>query len=618
MGHGAHPPPPRLERVLWLRENGRVREALKVCSTLLRRDQRNAEALHTSGVLAAELGNWRRASYFFTKAAFGPAVEPRYFTSLAASLWCLRRGVEAAAAAAEGLRAFPRDKDLLIHHAKLLADINDVRALPALKRAIPLAPDPSSLLERAATIAENAGNLTASAAFWHRFLELVPRDFGALNNLARVRSAQGRIAEAVALYRRALRLQGTPEVVGSNLLLTLLYDAGATPRKIFAEHRAWAARVGEPSVRSHQAPAVRRSKLRVGYVSGDFRMHAVAYFAEPVLKNHNPDRIEVHCFSNLAEHDRVTARFRQYAAGWHQIDQLNDDDAAECIRRAGIDILIDMSGHSCNNRLPLFARRPAAIQANYLGYQATSGLRALDYRFTDSIADPPGKTERLHSETLVRLDPCYQCYRPLLARMPVDPPPCETRGFVTLACFAIRQKLSPPLLEAWAGILKQSPSTRLLLKCYSLSDRDVRHELVAFFDRRGISPRRLDLISWTPTMRDHLRSYARADLMLDTYPYNSATMTCEAMWRGVPTVTWAGSTFVSRMGATLLTQVGLQNLIANSAADYVEKALAAIRDAPWLAERRRSLRGQMRNSPLMESIRLTRQMEDAYFRMWRA
>lgn len=607
---------PDFDRILRLFERGQVRAAEALCDAALRRDGDDAELLHYKGAFAMGERRWTRALEYFRQAAASEPGDPRYHLSLAICLWVAGGTKEAAAAAERGLRKFPRNRDLTVHWAKLLDEAGDPRAFQALLRAIPLTEKPAPLLSRAAWIAENDGHLSRSAELYAELLKISPRDEAALNSLACLRSAQGRIGEALRLLRKAASLPGAPPWIGSNRLLTLLYDPGASASRIFFEHRSWAARVGDRGERE-RAPGVSRKKLRIGYVSADFRLHAVAYFAESILERHDRGRIETHCFSNSPRRDRVTARFRKFAAGWHQIDEMSDDEAAEAVRRAKIDVLVDMSGHSSNNRLTLFAQKPAPIQVNYLGYQATTGLQAIDYRFTDSLADPPGLSECFHSETLVRLDPCFQCYRPLLARIPVDAPPCESRGYVTLACFAIRQKLSPPLLEAWAEILRRSRA-KLLLKCYSLSDREVRRELIDFFDRRGVSRKRLLLADWTPGMRAHLASYSEADLMLDTYPYNSATMTCEALWRGVPTVTWAGKTFVSRMGVSILTQVGLEDLIATSAAGYVEKAVRAISDASQLGVWRRSMRKTMRASPLMDAERLTRQIEDAYFRMWRA
>ena len=518
----------------------------------------------------------------------------------------------------EGLRVFPADTGLLVHRAKLLAQDEDPRALQALRLAIPIASDPVPLLAQAAGIVERVGNLRDTAEFLEEAARLKPKDSGTLNHLAAVRSAQGRVAEALDLYDRAVACGPPSTPAGSNRLLAMHYDAEATARRIFAAHRAWASRVEPQAKLIAHAPAVRRNRLRVGYVSGDFRLHAVSYFSAPVLENHDPRRIEVHCFSNSALHDRVTARFRRIAAGWHPIERMNDDQAADCVQRAKIDILVDMSGHSAHNRLRVFARKPAPIQANYLGYPSTTGLKAMDYRFTDSVADPPGLTERFHSETLVRLDPCFLCYQPLLAHLPPGPPPCESLGDVTLACFAIRHKWSPVLLDAWAEILRRARRTRLLLKSYSLCDSEVRREIREFFRERGISPNRVELARWSPTLRDHLLSYRRADLMLDTYPYNGTTMTLEALSRSVPVVTWSGSTFLSRVGASPLRQVGLDDLITTSAGEYVNRTVEAAADPARLAAWRRGLRSRMRSSVLMQPERLARQMEAAYFQMWRA
>jgi predicted O-linked N-acetylglucosamine transferase (SPINDLY family) len=242
----------------------------------------------------------------------------------------------------------------------------------------------------------------------------------------------------------------------------------------------------------------------------------------------------------------------------------------------------------------------------------------MDYRFTDCIADPPGKTEHLHSEKLVRLDPCFLCFRPWWQRLPVGPPPCEEAGFVTLASFAIREKLSPTVLEAWARILALVPRARLVLKCHAMSDPSVRQQLRDFFSARGIANRRLIFAGSVPSARQHLECYRHVDLVLDPYPYNGTTVTCEALWMGVPTVTWAGETHVSRVGASVLSQVGLQELIAHSAAEYVQKAVEAACSPQRLMEWRRTLRRRMHGSPLMDGERFAGAVEEAYRKMRRA
>lgn len=480
-----------------------------------------------------------------------------------------------------------------------------------------MAPDRGPLLARAARICELQGLLGKSARFWSEYLKLAPRDGAAINNLAGVRGAQGRIAEALELYREAARIRAVSIPARSNRLLMLHYS-NQPPASLFAEHRAWGQTVGGPSRSFPRAPSIRRKKLRVGYVSGDFRLHAVAYFIEPILRSHDPDQVEVHCFSNSPLEDAVTTRLRRFTAGWSGIAGMSDERAAESIRRAKIDILVDLSGHTALGRLPLFALKPAPIQVNYLGYPDTTGLRAVDYRFTDSIADPPGTTEHVHTETLIRLDPCFLCYRPLLERLPVGPPPSTSNGYVTLACFAIRQKLSQATLEAWGEILRLVPRSRLLLKCRSLADPDVARGIREFFRSRGISSRRLQLEAQTPGMREHLISYRRADLMLDPYPYNGTTMTCEALWMGIPAITWSGQTHAARVGATILNAVGLPQLIADSADSYVGKAVKTAADPARLAALRRELRSRMRASPIRDAIGLTRRIEQSYRQMWLA
>jgi protein O-GlcNAc transferase len=576
--------------------------------------EEHAEEIHSRGAEAARSNAWPVACRYFRRANRARPEEPRYANSLAIALWRLGRKAEALDAVEKALLRNPDDADLLIHRAKFLYDVgDDLRAIPAIRAAIPLAAVPAALLTRLGVALCRSGHAREGEAVWRKILREQPRSGAVLGNLAGAVSQQGRIEEALGIYERAAAA-GAGLVAGSNRLLTMHYVPGS-PDALFEAHRAWG-QCMELSSQAAPGRRVRRRRLRIGYVSGDFRVHSVARFAEPLLASHDRDRFEIHCFANHPGADLVTARFRRLAQAWWDIRNLGDDEGADLVRKAGIDILVDLSGHTAHHRLGIFARKPAPVQITYLGYPDTTGLTAMDYRFTDSVADPPGVSDRFHTETLIRLDPGFLCFRPWYARLPIATA-LENRRRVTLGCFAIRQKLSVAVLEAWSRILSSSPGTRLYLKCRSFADKQARADMRAFFRQRGIDDDRLLIEPHQQSLKQHLMSYQRVDLMLDPFPYNGTTATCEALWMGVPVLTRAGDAHVSRVGASILSQMELGELVAVSEESLVGKALDLI-ESGKLQSLRRGLRGRMQRSPLRDEPGLARRIESACWRAWRS
>jgi len=575
------------------------------------------EGLHKRAADECRLGNWNAALQWVRKAVALRPEEPRFAQSEAIALWCAGKRRRAIAALDRGLQFEPENAGLIEYRARFLTDIGDrTNALDALRSAIRICGEVYPLTRRLAETLSHAGELVESEYYWRKTVGFRPRDLESLSALAGVVCRQGRLTEGMDIYREATRLRGGKAVVPA-LLLTLHYTSATDPRSIAAAHSAWARWQEKRTPRAPALARMPRRRLRVGYVSGDFRQHSVAHFFEPLLEAHQGGSIEPHCFYTHAGSDRVTARIRKLASGWHDISRLDDAGSLELVRQARIDILVDLSGHTAFNRLPLFACRPAPLQGTYLGYPDTTGLSTIDFRFTDATADPPGMAEPFHSERLIRIDPCFLCYRPWHARAPLSPPPFERNGYLTLGCFAIRQKLSPETLDAWAEILRQSSGTRLALKFRAASEASVRAALEDFFQQRGVAKSRIDFAPATARLREHLEYYSEVDLMLDPFPYNGTTATCEALWMGLPVLTWSGNAHVSRVGATLLNQVSLQQFIANSRDNYIARALDAIRSPQELARYRRRLRATMLRSPLTDSARLARSVESAYWKLWR-
>ncbi len=419
----------------------------------------------------------------------------------------------------------------------------------------------------------------------------------------------GETERAVALFRRSLVLNPDDETVRSRLLLTLNYG-GLPPEELFAQHRAWEAQHGRlPQARSPRRPLAGR-KLRVGYVSADFKTHPVADFWEAIARHHDRSKVEVFCYADVGVPDDRTRRLQALADRWQSIAGMPDDQAARMIDADGVDVLVDLGGHA-GGRLKLFTLKPAPVQVTYLGYPNTTGLSAMDYRLVDAITDPAGMTERFHSEQLVRLPGCFLCYAPPACAPAVGPLPCEKAGFVTFASFNQYAKLNDAWFARAAAILRQVPQSKLMLKAGGFFDgTEAKRRVEAHFAVHGIGPERLRVLEREATLADHLARYHEADIALDAFSYNGTTTTCEALWMGVPVVSLAGQTHVSRVGVSLLTAVGLGDLAAQTPGEFVDQAVALANDRLRL----RAMRGELRQrmAPLLDGATFTRKLESAY------
>ncbi|WP_207480900.1 O-linked N-acetylglucosamine transferase, SPINDLY family protein [Arenibaculum pallidiluteum] len=444
-----------------------------------------------------------------------------------------------------------------------------------------------------------------------------PANALALNAIGLGRSLTCEAERAVTALRRAVRADPSDPQVHSNLLLTLQYSAAIAPDEKAALHMEWGRRHGAPEIPERPARRARDrgGRLRVGYLSPDFYAHPVVAFLEPVLAHHDRGRFQVFCYSTGARDDAVTERLRGRADVWREIRDLPDAEVAQRIAEDGIDVLVDLAGHTGGNRLPVFARRPAPVQVNWLGYPDTTGLRAMDYRLTDAVADPPGLADARHAETLWRMPGCFLCFGPPADAPAVAPLPSLERGFVTFGSFNNLAKLNENVAATWAEILHAVPESRLLLKAAALANAGTRARVLGWLAVRGIAADRVDLLTTIASAREHLGLYGAVDVALDPFPYNGTTTTCEAAWMGVPTVTLLGGTHVARVGASLNAALGLERLVAPDAAAYRGLAVSLACDLPALQALRAGLRPRMAASRLCDAAAFTRSLEEAYAAM---
>ena len=549
--------------------------------------------------------------------------DPRHAPALRRMAWmCHRRGdnVEAARMLAASLEREPNNPESHYNLGLVFATLGRVaEAEASYRRGLALKPNSVDGHNNLGVLLESVGRYEEAEASYRQAIAIAPRVPHLHNNLGVLFKESGRLAEALAAHRHAVALDPRLPAGRSNLLYTLNYDETVSPEAIHAEHVAWgkdAMRIPIAGNRFANAPDPAR-RLRIGYVSGDFRHHSVAFFFGPLLDAHDRGAVEVFLYANDARADAVTARLKARADHWVQIDQLSDEFAAARIREDQIDVLVDLSGHTSQNRMALFARKPAPIAVSWLGYPNTTGLPAIDHRFTDAVADPPGAADRLHTERLVRLAPAFLCYRAPEDAGPVTPLPALAAGHVTFGSFNNVAKLSPATIALWARLLREVPDARLLLKASQFKDRGTRDRIAAAFAAAGIAAERLTVLPPQTATVDHLAAYGRVDVALDPLPYNGTATTCEALWMGVPVVTLRGDRHAARVGASILTAVGLENLIAQTPDEYVATAAKLARERDALAALRVNLRERLRASPLCDGAGFARAVEGAYRAAWR-
>jgi predicted O-linked N-acetylglucosamine transferase (SPINDLY family) len=527
-----------------------------------------------------------------------------------------RRREEAAERLLKAVELRPAEAVFLLELARALSDLGRFAdAAEAYRDCLALLPDCTGMQSNFAAALIGLGRREEARVELERLRARDPGQAEVHFNLGGIYQEYGRTAEAILSYRRALELWPDHKAIWSNLLLEFNYSDDVGAAEIFAEHR----RFGEKFSRRIVAPvpdSVWPRRLRIGYVSPDFRNHVVMKFFEPILVHSDRARCENICYANHPQKDAVTGRLRGLAAQWVDCEDWPDEQLADRIRADRIDILVDLAGHTDGNRLLTFAMKPAPIQASYLGYPNTTGLGAVDFRITDARADPPGDADRLSVERLVRLPETYFCYRPEPEAPAVGPLPALASGGVTFGCFNNFSKLSARFLDTAAQVLIEVRGSRLLLKGRPLSIPAVADGVRARFGRHGVDASRLELRGWEPSPDSHLAIYGAVDIALDSFPYNGATTTCEALWMGVPVVSIVGDRHAGRTGSSLLHAVGLGELVAADVAGYVETCKRLSGDLPRLASLREGLRERMRRSPLRDEAGFARKLEDCYVQLW--
>jgi protein O-GlcNAc transferase len=492
-------------------------------------------------------------------------------------------------------------------------------AMACYRKALDLNPNYAKAYCSMGIALQEKGLLDEAMTHYQKAIQLDPNLAEAVSNLGRVYHARGLFDDAETYYRRALQLKPDFSLCYSNLLLLMNYSSRHTPEAVFAEHLQFAEQCAAPlssAVMPHSNVRSPSRRLKIGYVSPDFRRHSVNYFLEPVLAAHTHEQYEVFCYSDVLVPDTVTERLQGYADQWRNIAGMPDEHVAELIRKDGIDILMDLAGHTGYNRMLLFARKPAPVQVSWLGYPNTTGLSTIDYRIVDGYTDPPGLTDPFYTEQLVRMPESFLCYLPDNNSPVPGGLQAMTSGHITFGSFSNFTKETPEVLALWAEMLASIPDSRLLLKAKGFSDRETRDRVAGVFTGKDIDSGRIELVEHETSFSGHLGLYNRIDIALDPFPYNGTTTTCEALWMGVPVITLAGNTHASRVGMSLLTNIGLPEFVATTSEEYLAMAVNLANDLNRLQLLRESLRDRMNTSVLMNAESFTANLESCYRAMW--
>jgi predicted O-linked N-acetylglucosamine transferase (SPINDLY family) len=443
-------------------------------------------------------------------------------------------------------------------------------------------------------------------------LELAPDKMSYQIEHAKALCNRGKITEALSYYQNAIELEPKDDEAYFRKLFSSNYCEHLEEEPIFQEHQSNGLRLEKLHPKVEDFPVRDKSaRIRLGYVSKDFRNHSVAFFFIGMIKNHDPSLFEVFCYSDCPSYlkDDMTEKLKSHSEHWVDSSQLSDEQLYRQIRNDKIDILIDLIGLTIFPRMAVYAKKAAPVQISYLGYPNTSGLSRMDYRIIDAWSDPIGMTEQHNTETLIRLPSGFLGYTPEIAESAVSSLPALKNGFVTFGSFNVFPKITNAIIQAWANILLRIPNAKLLIKTNFFNEKQNLQQVESHFERLGVSKDRLALMSTISDMKSHLDIYGQIDLHLDTYPYNGTTTTCEALWQGVPTITLAGKTHRSRVGLSILNQVGLAEFATDDIEEYVKLATNYANNLDKLAELRKGMRKRLTHSKLLDTTVFVKELE---------
>jgi len=485
----------------------------------------------------------------------------------------------------------------------------------AYTEVVRMRPDLPEGWQALAVTLRHCNRITESLVALEKALQLRPAFTLAWQSYGSVLAEAGRIEEGIEAWRRSLSINPQQPVIRSNIVYTLSMVDGVTRADLWREHQGWAEHHAKPDAQQTQpasTPAGRpadRRKIRIGYISPDLRLHSVCYFLIPLLEHHDKQNFEIYCYSDVGCPDQTTLKIQQLSDHWRDVSGKPTAHVRQLIQQDQIDILIDLAGHTMGNRMELFALRSAPLQASWLGYPETTGLTTVDYKIADQIVCPGSEDGQYASERILRLPNGYHCYLAPPGCPDISELPASRNGCITFGSFASLSKLTPSTVRLWSEVLKQVPDSKLLLKARQLADSTVRDRYCSMFAACGIPRSRLTLELAIAETIQHLGFYREVDMVLDTYPYNGTTTLCEGLWMGVPPVSLSGPIPASRVGASLLHSLGLEDWVAETPEQFVAIAKNNSQDVAGLAALRAGLRQRFSQSTLGSPRQFAREFE---------
>jgi predicted O-linked N-acetylglucosamine transferase (SPINDLY family) len=628
---------------------GKIDQAEASLRKILELHPNHPVALHGMGVLHYLTGRRESALWLVRSAITNSPKDVEYHHNLGRMLHEMKRLEEAAAALQTAIDLKPDHVEAINRLGNIYQEMGKIdQAVECFRKNTPLLPSNPNVFYNYANALKDQHDLDAAIAAYRTAISLNPKFADAYHNLGLVYQLYCRPDDAIDAYQHALEIQPNradscvnlgnalkdsgkfeeglacyqraqdlnPQLPGAHSarLFSLYYHPDSDTNRILSEFRAWSRRFAEPlraEILPHLNDRSPDRKLRIGYVSPDFRDHCQSFFTVPLLSNHDRKEFEVYCYSSVTKPDGYTVRIRSHADVWRDVGHLTDAQLTQVIRADKIDILVDLTMQMASGRPMLFARKPAPIQVAWLAYPGTTGLPTMDYRLSDPHLDPPGVNDAFYVEKTVQLPVCFWCYDPLTDEPAVNELPALKNGFITFGCLNSFVKVHDGLLELWSRVLKAVPTSRFLLLAPEGSAR--RHVL----EKLDVDPGRIDFVSYLPRPL-YLKSYSRIDLGLDTFPINGHTTSFDSLWMGVPVVTLYGQTAISRAGLCQNTLLGLKDdFVASTPDQFVELAVRWAGDKQKLSDLRQSLRQRIAASPLMDGRRFASDVEAAFRAMWR-
>lgn len=590
------------------RSLGQLDQAISSFRQALALQPGHLESQFNLGLSLLELGHFVPAAASFrsilqTKPAFLPAHE-----MLAQSL--IGQGLlpEALVCLRESIQLNPQQDTAFCEIGNILQTQGQLaEAITAYQQAIAIAPDNAVAHNNLGNTLVKQGQLHAAMLEYQEALRCNPDLGEASINLSWTYQQHGQIEEDIACLERYLRRHPEDHRALSGMLFSMNYDPAYSPAQLYAAAQTWWQRHAPP-VEARFTHPLRPpgQQLRIGFLSPDFREHPVGTFLLPLFKAIDQQEASLYCYAEMRDHqlDGVSLQLRELASSWFCTAGLSAIEAARRIHQDQLDILIDLAGHSANNRLDIMALQAAPRQASWLGYVNTTGLPVIDYRLTDAVADPPGM-EPHYSESLLRLPDAFFCYEPPALAPAIGELPALASGQITFGSLNSPAKISEEVIALWAAILLRVPNSRLILVGKPFADEFIKNRYLARFADHGVEAQRL-LPTPTLPLAEYLQLYNRIDIALDPFPHNGHTITCHTLWMGVPVITLAGNRYASRMGATVLTGIGLPELIAQTPAEYLELAADLAQDLSRLAALRRTMRDRLQHSVLCDTPRFAK------------